>query len=790
MEGGLMSFAEAAVFEKRDYASEKQLRGRIIKLHTSSDTFSAGILKATDGPIIASDCRFRIFSRVHMDEDIILSGRWKNDPKWGWQFQADGLEYPMPEVGTAGLAEYLATNPAFRGLGPVKAKKIAETFGDNFDQVIRDSPEVVAEVGKITLEQAEILRSEWCARADVNAIAQWLASFGLTHCQICKIAERYGNRAKQILEENPYVLCRDVYGFGFSRTDEIALKMGIRKDHPGRIQACLVDLVQSEAEEGGHTYVTRGELVRSALKKLCFDTLDAENLVREQLEAMCADDASQLMEVERDGSALISWRDMYEKEMQLLGWMQEANADLLETDADYIPCAIEKAAADAKQTPSDSQRVAAEMVLGNRISVISGGAGTGKSFTIALVYRIFHNATKRVGLCAPTGKAAKRMSQLADGAEAKTIHRLLEYNPMDGWGYNADNKLPHDLIIVDEVSMCDIHLLWRLLSAIDFSKTQLLMVGDHNQLPPIGAGNALRDILDHKIVPCHILSECFRNAGQLKANCNSLLDGKLEPTTPVLPQGGREWRVVNSLEDPEELIEHLRCLMEKHFALWGFDPISDCQIITPYNKGKLGVNRINLELQRVWQRMLYENSDGERGALLPEVVITEKREPRPQLMVGDKVMQIKNDYKLGDEGVMNGTTGVVQDIYDGFTPKGEPARLIVVNFDDAGIVEIEAGSDKEKNVVLAYAFSVHKAQGSEYPCVVAVIHKMHSYMLNRSLFYTAVTRAKKTAIMMGERVGMRRAITNVASAERRTWMSLLGVDSGADIDYTTSVEAS
>jgi exodeoxyribonuclease V alpha subunit len=763
---------------QRDYANETTLRGKIAHLYFTSENFSAGVLAVQSGPPLARDCKFSVKAGVRIGEEIILHGKWGKHNKYGVQFVADTLEYPSPEPGVEGLANYLANNPAFRGIGPAKAKLIADTFGEEFDNTLRENPEKIAQLCKLNAEQMETLQREWVARADINAISQWLSSFGLTHCQIRRIAEKYGNRAKQVLTDNPYILCEEVETFGFARTDIVALKMGIPKDHPGRIRACLTDLVRQEAEEGGHTYVHRKELIKTAVYKLSFDTLAAEQLIRDQLAVMCSDDASSLVEVEQDGEVLIAQRWLYKMEMDIYQWLLQSRDNIplfcnagtgnLEPISDEaLEYLFTVSMKDELSSASESQRQAIEMVHRSRISVISGGAGTGKSYTIARIYKIYRAINKTIGMCAPTGKAAKRMSQLAEGAEASTIHRLLNYNPIDGWYYCADNKLPHGLIIVDESSMCDIHLLWRLMSAIDFTKTQLLFVGDHNQLPPIGAGNVLRDILAHQIVPTHILIQCFRNAGQLKANCNSLLEGVLKPTTPVLPAGGREWRVVDQLEDTELVIESLRLLMRSEFRRWGFDPIEEAQIITPYNQGALGVNRINWELQKVWQ---YEEYNVELPEIDPEK-FKGSREPSPRLYAHDKVMQIKNDYKLGPEGVMNGTTGVIQSV----VTNDKNSIVYRVAFDGIDeLVDIEAGSEQAKNLVLAYAVTIHKVQGSEYPCVVAVIHKHHTYMLSRNLVYTAATRARKTAILVGDRIGMRRAVNQVDSSKRRTWIGLLG----------------
>lgn len=759
-----------SILRERDYNIETSIAGKITRLFKSTENWSAGILTTDTGPLFDRECRFSVKAQLQVGDTLTLRGSWKDRGKYGYQFEASSLEYPAPDPGKAGLESYLANNPAFRGIGPSKAKIIAEAFGDDFDFIIRNEPQCVVSIAKLSPGIVDNLRSRWIERTDVNAISQWLSSFGLTHCQIKKIAAEYGNRARQILTENPYVLADDIHNVGFARADEIALKMGTPKNHPGRIRACLVDIVKKEAEQGGHTYIERKDLIKNALKKLCFDHIGAEKLVREQLAMLCDGVDSTLVVAEIDGQTLVALAKIYRREITLSDCLEDSVRIPYLTDAVCVANdVIDKAASSVGSTPSDSQREAAQMVLQSRISIISGSAGTGKSFTIALIYKIYQNRQLSVGLCAPTGKAAKRMSQLASGAPAMTIHRLLEWSPFENrFIYDADNKLPYDLVIVDEVSMCDINLLWHLFSAIDFTKSQLLLVGDHQQLPPIGCGNFLRDVLTRQLVPCHILTQCFRNAGDLKLNCNSILEGTLKPSTKRLDNGSRDWWVVDNQEDSESLIAAVRQLMETRLRNWGFDPIEDTILIVPQNRGKLGVNRFNWELQRIWQ--LQKNK---MELPIPDpAVFNGQREKLPELMVGDKIIQTRNNYKLGTNGIMNGTLGVVSDIRYSQSEKSGKRCAYSITFEDCGTVEIDGGSEDIKDISLAYAISIHKAQGSEWPCVVSIIHKAHTFMLSKCLLYTAATRARKTAIIIGDKLGMRRALRNTTSQDRRTWLSL------------------
>jgi exodeoxyribonuclease V alpha subunit len=743
--------------EQRDRAGETEITGRVSHLYYDSDAFSAGVLIADSGPLLDRDVKFSIKSRVQRDEQIILHGNWTRHPKFGPQFEASCISYPEPEATEEGLASYLANNPAFKGIGPAKAKLVAAECGCDFDRIIREEPHRIAQAAKLTEGVVAAIAAAWTEHADVNAISTWLAGFGLTHGQIKKIAERYGNRARAVLEDNPYVLCEEIHGWAFARTDEVAQKIGVPKDHPGRIRACLLDLLCKQADESGHTWILRSDLVKLAMAKLCLDSLQADGFIRCELQVLCDDNVPQVIAIEdeTDGTVRIALRDLYRKEQDIINWLASGKKESLREDSE-----IEQAiASSVGSQPTDSQRAAIAMVLRSRVSIISGAAGTGKSFTIAAARRVFTNMGLEVAMCAPTGKAAKRMSQHAGGATAQTIHRLLEYSPFEGrFIYDADNQLPHSLVIVDEVSMCDIRLLWSLMSAIDFSKTQLLMVGDHNQLPPIGAGNTLRDALTNRTVPFHILDVCHRAAGALAQNCNKVLDGDVPKSTPTLPAGGREWWLIDNMEDPELVLESLRMLMREQFAKWGFHPANECQIITPQNKGPLGVIRINAEMQRIWQDA--------QGRKLPPVPAEEKA-IRTRFYPGDKVMQTRNNYQLG---VMNGTQGIVVDVTDGI---GKDPGHIIIQFDDMPLpTAVEVGSDEAKDIVLAYAITCHKAQGSEWPCVVSIVHKQHTYMLSRNIVYTAVTRARKTSVVLGDKLGIRRAMGATAAAKRRTWMGM------------------
>lgn len=754
--------------ELRDYTKERELTGRVTRLFYQSDKFSTGRLDTTEGPVIDRECSFVIQGRVDESATITLHGVWTKHPKYGWQFRAESYSYPMPGDSSAGgvcagLASYLSQDKDFAGIGPAKAAALAEAFPtlEAFEQALGD-PARIAEIAKITIPQAEELAAVWTARAALNSISTWLAEYGLTAHQIKRIAEQYGQSARGILAANPYCLMHDLDGFGFLRTDQIALKMGVSKEHPYRLRACILHTLDETANGDGHTYIERRALVDTTLKNLYLDSLQARSIIKRAIDEMCEASDGPLVCVTHDGADYIALRWLHAQEMALLEWFRRSHT--LPVTLPESVCADSLLATHGAGLNAE-QRAAALEALTSRVSIITGGAGTGKSHTIKTIRNIYRSLDMTVGICAPTGKAARRLAN-DEMSEARTIHRLLEYSPeKGGFTYDRDNPLPYDVVIVDEVSMCAVPLLYSLFSAVRLTQTVVVLVGDANQLPPIGPGNVLRDCVEHAILPTTRLITCHRNAGKLKENCAAILDGKLvrQPARDANAEDRFQWFVVGDREDPEQVISLIRLLMESQFEEWRFDTITECQIIAPQRKGAIGVNRLNLECQRIWQQKRYSRT-------LPEISNPDKR---ATLYPGDKIMQTKNDYKLDQAhgGVMNGTQGVIVDIT---LPPGSDHQVYRIQWEDrAHTVDVEVNSDQADNITLAYVCTVHKVQGSQYQCVVSVVHRQHAYMLSRNLLYTACTRARTSSIIIGESVGLRRAVHTITSMTRNTWMALL-----------------
>jgi exodeoxyribonuclease V alpha subunit len=395
------------------------------------------------------------------------------------------------------------------------------------------------------------------------------------------------------------------------------------------------------------------------------------------------------------------------------------------------------------------QREAVRNAVSFSISLMTGGAGSGKTYAVSTITSIAERLELKVVLAAPTGKAAKRLEEVV-GHEASTIHRLLGFNAHT-YSRDALNPIEADILVVDEVSMVDVPLAWRLFQAVDLKRTAVVLVGDHNQLPPVGPGNLLRDLTRSHAIPTVLLTRIIRQAGVLKENSTAVLSGEVRPTSDVQVGARRPWYVIDKFTDREDVRRMLLLLFDEVLQeRLGYDLIRDVQVLTPTHKGPLGTVELNVELQRLLQRKLL-------GFEPPEL---EPGHP-PRFCAGDKVIQTKNDYELG---VMNGTMGVVVGADSG--------GGLTVNFDGMP-VEIDKDSDAIGNLQLGYATSIHKMQGSEFPCAVVVAHKSHSFMHHRNLLYTAVTRAKESVIIVGDRWGIDHCVSKRQVDRRNTFLSFL-----------------
>ncbi len=726
-----------------------KIRGRIEKVYFAGPKFSAGHLLNDKQEKI--QFAGNLFAREN--QPVALLGRWINHPKYGRQFKVETMQHDL-ELNREGLIHYLANHPDIKGIGPVKARLIVERFGDNFEETLLQEPAKIAKVAKLKEEAIANLREEWLQNRNINAVMSWLSSFELTHHQVTTLVDKLGADCLTILKADPYILIRQLRGFGFKKVDIIARKLGTPKDKPARIKAGIEFCVH-EALNNGHCWMEYEELLDKANLLLVMDCLNSRSLIETNLDEII--DKNALSCESHGGRFIVALPEILEKEQELYKFFQRASQPNLHFGQDNsLKASIRK----KYPTLNQKQFEAILITLQNSISLISGGAGSGKTYTISTINDFCHSQGLKVTLAAPTGKAARRLEECSQ-AKGTTIHRLLGYDGKT-FDHNQNNPIKVDMLVVDECSMIDVSLAWHLFTAIDFRRTTLVLVGDHNQLPPVGPGNILRDLIQSKAIPMVILDKVVRQAGVLKENCTAILKGEVrktsEPNASNRENGTcRDWYLADKFTNPVAAGHFLLELFQDNLENLNFDILRDVQVLTPTHKGPLGTKALNIELQKLIQQKLW-------GV---KVETTPSR--RPPFLKHDKVIQTRNNYDLG---IMNGTIGHIMEVL--------PNGTLLINFEGMS-VEIAKGSANLRDLQLAYVLTTHKSQGSEFPCVVAIIHKVHSFMHHRNLLYTAVTRAKQTAIIIGDHWGIKNCAQKSQVDARRTFLSIF-LNDGCNTD--------
>jgi len=716
----------------------RMIQGQITKLYYASEDFCAGVLETDTGQNI----KFSIKFPVSLDERCKLKGSFKRHEKYGWQFEATGYELDIP-VDKEGLIRFLSESDSFKGIGRKRAEEIVnicdcsnhDSLGNNFEELLIKEPERLLKIKGITPKIVKILRKEWMETRDVNTAITVLAGYDLTMNQISKVIKKYGSAAVHVVKENPYSLTDTIDGFGFRRADEIALKAGMKRDSKVRIEAGLIHIVKGELIDG-HTWIEERELLAEAETVLQLPQLDADDIIHAHLDSLIH--FKKLKCFSYHGTGVIALPHYFEMETKLFDLLNSKHKSI---DGELLLQV-------KNSTLNQGQRDAFIGAMENSQYLITGPAGAGKTYLVNQLVDEFQKDDLSVTLCAPTGKAARRMEEMCD-MPASTIHRLLGYDGI-GFIHHGGNKLVTDVIIIDEVSMIDVWLFYHLMDAIDLENTKIIFAGDHNQLPPVGPGNVLRDMLQQNLVPHTILTEVVRQAGTLKKNSLQILDGVVHGLKKT-DSKSHDWKIISRYDDHDDLINGLYMLFRDVLPCEYDDLIRDVQVLSPMKKTEIGVFNLNRILQNLLQERVYGRNiaPGPKGSF-------------PKLYPGDKVIQTKNDYKLG---VMNGHMGIVKeaDYYH---------KKFVIEFENNGALDIE--QKKLKNISLAYCLTVHKVQGSEFPCVVSIVHSSHYIMLHQNLFYTSVSRAKKQSYILGDIRGIRAAAKNKQVDKRRTFLSLMG----------------
>ncbi len=667
-------------------------------------------------------------------EHLRIQGVWEVHPKHGKQFKAEICEQVLPST-VAGMESYLGSGMV-KGIGPKLAERIVGHFRETTFEVIEKQPERLLEVSGIGQDRTRKIMAAWEEQKQVKEIMLFLHSHGVSTNLAVKIFKTYGDTALQIVQENPYQLERDIYGVGFKTADRIAQALGLAPDHPSRIEAGIV-FALNEMVNNGHVYAPREMLIDRATKllgvasKLVPPGLErlalAERIRPEMIPGPIPDSKNK---ADAQSITVIYLTPLYVGEKgvaERIKALAGTSASLMNGKQFQFPI----------KELSEEQRAAVQMALTHPVSILTGGPGTGKTTCLKALIAALDAQGKGYALASPTGRAAKRLSEATD-SPASTIHRLLEFSPVDGFKRDDENPLEVDFLVVDEASMLDLLLTNHLLKAVQ-PGTQVLFVGDVDQLPSVGAGDVLRDLISSDIAPVARLTTIFRQAAgsQIITNAHCINRGQM----PVFSKDGGDFYLFPAEDAADAADWIVDVITERIPQKFNFDSLADIQVLSPIYRGPVGVMNLNERLQEKLNPAANQKK--------------ERRLYGTTFRIGDKVMQTRNNY---DKDVYNGDIGFVGDI-------DIIEQTLSVDFEGRPAIYDWSETDE---LSLAYAVSVHKAQGSEFPVVVMPVVTQHYMMLQRNLLYTAVTRARDLCVLIGSRRAINIAVHNNKVAQRFT----------------------
>lgn len=749
--------------ENRVHMEEVRIEGYVERIIFRNEENGYTVISITDRDGEEQTC-FGYFSLISEGEYVEVTGVVKEHPSYGEQIQVSHYEIKEPDDALA-MERYLGSG-AIKGIGTALAARIVRKFGEETFRIMEQEPERLAEVKGISTKMAMQISTQFEEKREVRNATVFLQKYGISLNLAVKIHNTYGAGMYEIIRDNPYKLAEDIAGVGFKIADEIAMKVGIDKNSSYRIQAGIYYLLQQASTEG-HVYLPKEELVARAQTNLTVDKeLIEENINNLSLDNRIVMKSKVIKDVDfgfsgeekkKEEQICVYTSNLYYTELNCARMLTDFCVDF-PVDETLFARRLKELEESDQVVLDEKQRFAVHEAVRSGLVVITGGPGTGKTTTIQTILHFLRAEGLDILLAAPTGRAAKRMSE-ATGYEAQTIHRMLELNgnveeesSLSRFERNENNPLETDVIIIDEMSMVDIHLLYALLKAVVVG-TRLIFVGDANQLPSVGPGNVLKDIIASGCFPTVILDKIFRQARESDIIVNA---HKINAGQPIqLDNKSRDFFLLHR-EDTQKIINVTLQLVLENMPKYVHAKPEDIQVLTPMRKGDLGVEHLNEVLQQFVNPPGFHKQEKKHGT----VVFRE----------GDKVMQIKNNYRMhweirtrnrivleeGD-GIFNGDCGIIQEI-------NTFSEELVVLFDEVKTVTYKFSELDE--LELAYAITIHKSQGSEYPAVVIPLLSGPKMLFNRNLLYTAVTRARQCVVIVGSRATVENMIQNVNENKR------------------------
>ncbi len=658
-----------------------------------------------------------IIPKFQPGQSVEFFGEWIEHPKYGRQFRFENFQVDYP-TSSKEIVNFLSSG-IVKGLGEKLAAEIVNEFGEDTINILEHNPRQLMKIKGLGSKKIQALKKSWDEKKNLIDLSLYLNKHGIPYRYAVKIERIFGNESLNVIKNNPYKLVNEIWGIGFKEADGIAFKTGFGENNPLRIRAGI-RFIMEEAARKGHVFLMFQDLIGEAMSLLKYELAVQDEII---------------VEMEREAEVVITGYKIYLYELYYYERGIESNLKRINSIAPETHMLSKSEIQKLHGIYSNEQIEAILKSLENKILILTGGPGTGKTETLRGIIEVYGRKSCKILLAAPTGRAAKRMTEII-GRDAKTIHRLLEYNPVYGvFNVNGDNKIEADLLIIDEVSMIDTVLMYRLLEAVG-DNTNIIFVGDVHQLPSIGPGNILKDLIESEILPVVTLNKIFRQAEQSEIIkvAHEILDGNISFASMEME---KDFLFIEENDESKIPGIILRYCTERLPQEFGFDSENDIQILCPMHRGVNGTINLNKLLQN--------------GLNSGPVIF---KSGHFEYRTGDKVMQLVNDY---EKDIYNGDWGFINSVLKD--------KSVFIKFNDRTVVFKE---EDFKQLTLAYSITVHKSQGSEYPCVIMPVVNSHFAMLQRNLLYTAVTRAKKLMIIIGSKNALRTAVNNNRIIQRYT----------------------